>query len=347
MYSVPSSIIKPKDFNMRFSITLIFVSLLFQLVVGTTKVEGQTAKPTAIGRSNPDYLEWFITAGNWQTASRLYVRTLGTGRDTVVLLHGGWGGEHHYLMETVRGLESKYLFILYDQRGSLRSPFPEESISFNNHIDDLELIRKELKLSKLKIVAHSMGAMLAGGYHAKFPNRVKSITLLAPAYLKAPMSKADDNLVQASGQKVQALMNRPEVKTELSKLKLDDSRRLSSIEETNKFRINFAARFLYDVTLWRHLREGGPFYNQRIDNIVSQTMPAEGWDYFANFQRSKVPVTVILGDHDFLDMGAQLIRSWTKDIPNVNVTVIEKAGHDIWIDQPEKFKAALDLALKK
>jgi proline iminopeptidase len=323
-----------------------FIAISFLLLIGSVASYGQATKASA-QKTPDDYLEWFITSGNWQTDPRLYVRTLGTGPDTVILLHGGWGGEHHYLIESTRGLEDNFLFILYDQRGSLRSPCPDATISFDNHVSDLELIRKELGIAKLKIVAHSMGAMLAGGYHDRFPERVKSITLLAPAYLKSPFTNEDNALLASNSQKFQAFMARAEVKNELSKLNLTGERPLSSIEDTYKFRINFGSRFLYDVTKWRSLREGGPFYNPRVDDLVSRTLPSSGWNYYLSFAKSKIPVSVIVGDHDFLDMGGAIIRKWSKDIPTAEVAVIENAGHDIWIDQPAKFRVALEHALKK
>jgi proline iminopeptidase len=291
--------------------------------------------------------EWFLSTGDWYKDPKIYVRTIGTGPDTVILLHGGWGGEHRYLIDATRGLEDKYYFVLYDQRGSLRSPFPDSLISFDNHITDLELIRKELGLTKIKIVGHSMGAVLACAYHAKFPGQVKSLTLLAPAPLKRPFPDEDQDLMQANNQKVQAFLQRPQVDAELNKLQLlrNDSR-LSSREETSKFRISFAARFLYDIGKWRQIKGGGPFYNPQVDFLTSQTLPSD-WDYPANFKKSKTPVTVILGDHDFLDMDASIIRKWTKDIPNVEVIVIEQAAHEIWVDQPQKFRSNFDHALRK
>ena len=44
----------------------------------------------------------------------------GTGKDTVLVLHGGFGAEHSYMLTALRPLEKQYHFVLYDQRGSLR-----------------------------------------------------------------------------------------------------------------------------------------------------------------------------------------------------------------------------------
>ena len=298
---------------------------------------------------NPESLsEWFLATGNWYNDPKLYVRTIGTGRDTVVMLHGGWGGEHSSLIPATHGLEEKYFFVFYDQRGSLRSPFPDSLITFKNHIEDLELLRKALGVRKMKLVGHSMGSILASAYHDKYPAHVKSLTLLAPAPLKIPLPPEYKPLSESNGEKVRALLNRPAVKAELDKLNLSrENPPLSSQEETSKFKINFSSRFLYDVSKWRELSAGGPYYNVNTDQLTSKTMPQSGWDYPANFLKSKIPVSVILGDHDFLDMGGAIVKKWSQNIPSVEVAVIENAGHQIWTDQPEKFRDHLDKALKK
>lgn len=313
--------------------------LSFSPTNGQTKNNPETSEVTS---------EWFLATGNWHTDPKLYIRTIGYGKDTVVMLHGGWGGEHRGLIAATRGLEDQYLFVLYDQRGSLRSPFPDSTINFENHIDDLELIRKELRVSKLRLAGHSMGALLAAAYHQKYPNRVKSLTLMAPAPLRIPLPPEHKALADRSGEKVGPFLNRVEVNNELKKLNLlRNSPPLSSREETYRFRISFASRFLYNISRWREIGGGGPYYNARANELSSKTMPASGWDYYKNFRESKVPVTVIIGDHDFLDMGAGIVRKLTEGMSNVEVVVIEKAGHNVWMDQPEGFRSYFGKALKK
>jgi len=38
--------------------------------------------------------DWFLSTGNWQFDPQLYVCEFGSGKDTVVMLHGGWGGDY-------------------------------------------------------------------------------------------------------------------------------------------------------------------------------------------------------------------------------------------------------------
>ncbi|HEX7240512.1 MAG TPA: hypothetical protein VF263_09615, partial [Longimicrobiaceae bacterium] len=52
---------------------------------------------------------------------RLYYKVLGTGRDTVVVLHGGPGMSMGYLDRDLAPLAHNRTVILYDQRGGGRS----------------------------------------------------------------------------------------------------------------------------------------------------------------------------------------------------------------------------------
>ena len=298
--------------------------------------------------SLPTPQEWFLATGDWQNDPRIFVTQVGTGQDTVILLHGGWGGEHRGMLHTARGLEDRFHFVTYDQRGSLRSPFPDSLISLDQHIEDLERLRKELGISKIKLVGHSMGTFLAAAYHDRYPNRVKSLVLLAPARMKSFFPEEDMALFGEAGRRLELFRNRPEVEAELERMgvnKPDES--LTSIERTIKFRISGTRMFLYDVSKWPQMTGGKPFYNPKVYQLTDQTMPQEGWDFIANFKSTEIPITIILGDHDFLDMGGHVIQKWVKGIPNVEVHLIENAAHDMWTDQPEVFRRLFLKALER
>lgn len=307
---------------------ILFVSIL-------ANIQGQNAPVL------PQQEDWFLSSGNWQNDPQLYIRELGTGPDTIIMLHGGWGGEYSGLLEVVEGLEEKYHFVFYDQRGSLRSPFPDSLISFSAHIEDLELLRRALKLEQITIVGHSMGATLAGAYAFRYPGRVKKLILLAPAYLKYPIPSTDTSLFARHLERVEQFINRPEVNAEFNKYALNRTdRELTSQEETAKFRINLSRRMLYDPSNWIGLKGGRAIYKGHIFQLTAQTYPETGWDYPQAFEKHGFPVGIITGDHDFLDMGNELIKKWTGDLPNVELSIIKNAGHVIWLDRATAFRKA-------
>ncbi|MPY87581.1 MAG: alpha/beta fold hydrolase [Luteitalea sp.] len=355
------------------AIRLLLVTIYVGLSIST--VQGQVHQnPTNTGTNTNDRQEqlprledWFLSTGDWHDNPQLYVREFGDGSETIVMLHGGWGAEHSGLINAVKDLKNRYRFVFYDQRGSLRSPSPDSLITFDRHIEDLEplrtrnlthcvkfqgsqvsvgergpgrgpleLLRQELNVDKLTIIGHSMGAVLASAYASKYPQRIEQLILLSPAYLKNPIPEEDKDLQHQGYVSSQMFMNRPEVVQELDKYLLN--RRdppLSSREKTSKCRIDFASRMLYDIGKWRRLTGGRALYKGHVGELTSRTYPESGWDYLQEFKSRAYPVGIITGDHDFLDFGNPLMKKWVTGISQIELSIVEGAGHLIWLDQPE------------
>jgi proline-specific peptidase len=306
---------------------------------GTEKAHNNIAKTAD---SIPMMESWFLSAGDWETDPQIYVREFGTGTDTVLLLHGGWGAEHSGMVDMVRELEKEYKFFAHEQRGSLRSPFPDSLITYEHHIEDLELLRRELGVDKLKLLGHSMGAVLASAYAQRYPEHVKKLVLVSPAYLKNPFPEEDNELLKASQNTFEKFSKRPEVKQELQKYNLTRKESsLSSKEKTIGNRIGFAARMLYDVANWHKLNNGKALYKGNVYGLTESTYPENGWDFIEEFKNHSYPVNIIIGENDFLDMGNHITRKWGEEIPNAEFTSIEKAGHLPWIDKPHELAVAL------
>lgn len=299
-------------------------------------------------RKLPALKDWFLSTGNWQNDPQLYVREFGTGRDTIIMLHGGWGAEHSGMLEAVMDLEKQFHFIFYDQRGSLRSPCPDSLITFHQHIEDVELLRKELNIDKLNVVGHSMGSILASAYAAKYPQHINRLVLLSPAYLKNPTPEEDKKLLDQEYAAHKAFMNRPEVNREFDKYGLNrKTPALTSREATSRYHIDFAKRMLYDVSKWSDMTGGRALYKGHVFELTAKTYPAEGWNYLQEFSKQAYPVSIITGDHDMLDFGNNLIKKWAGEVPRINLSVIKNAGHLPWLDQPTAFTKQLAAQLTR
>ena len=291
--------------------------------------------------------DWFLSSGDWPADPQLYVREIGKGTEPIIILHGGWGGEHSGLVDAFDFLTDDYRLIFYDQRGSLRSPFPDSLITFENHIKDVERLRKELKIDKVNIIAHSMGSVLASAYAEKFPDHIKNLIVLAPAQLKNPLPKDDEAIFRDGQERLSKFLERNEVSQELEKYNLTNGLELNSKQQTALFRIGFAKRMLYDVSKWPELTGGRAIYQGHVFGLTAVTYPEEGWDYIECLNRADHPTTIIVGDHDFLDMGNGLMKEWIKPEMKIDLRILEKAGHILWIDQPQIFEQEILLGLKK
>lgn len=295
--------------------------------------------------------------------------------DTVLVLHGGFGAEHSYLLDMVEPLTDEYHFVLFDQRGSLRSPVADSLLTIQNLIEDIEWIREELNLDKLTLLGHSMGTRLAMAYTDAYPDNVKNLVFVSATYpsMRIPEGITDFSKVPPPKFQLatQYLQNRPEVKNMLKKNGLDkDLKELNYRKRSDRWRINFSSVNMYDITKWKQMAGGMAFYNGRSSQLLARSEP-EPYHYTNSLRKTNVPVTVIAGDHDYGNFEAlsynELYRavsdsvvtkvpenlfasSWRDfedQLPQLEFYSIEKAGHNPWIDQPDKLNKLLLQALKR
>ena len=111
----------------------------------------------------------------------LFVRRVGEGAPTVVL-HGGPGAHHDYLLPGFDALADGRELVYYDQRGGGRSPAPRDvAVGWREHVADLEAIRLSLGLELLVLLGYSWGGLLALLYYLEHPDRVERLALVSPA----------------------------------------------------------------------------------------------------------------------------------------------------------------------
>jgi proline iminopeptidase len=84
------------------------------------------------------------------------------GAPRLLVLHGGPGASHEYLLPQLLDLADSYELVFYDQRGGGRSKTDDRtSITWETQVRDLERVVAELGISPLGIVGYSWGALLA------------------------------------------------------------------------------------------------------------------------------------------------------------------------------------------
>ena len=305
--------------------------------------------------------------------------------NTVIVLHGGWGAEHSYLVPAIRPLADQWRFVLYDQRGSLRSPAtPPAKVTYANLIEDLEQLRRRLGLEKVTLMAHSMGNMLAYGYLREHPDRVAGLVLVGPvlpghdngteeaprwtapcvsevwpgfaeaeALASAERSRqwsrdasdrwiriaADEGLIPADW----AVQHPPETDPDLRGLYLKTDQ-----QRTMGWRISFTMVNTYSGRNWRETLGGMVFYDPRVaESIFAEPdyleMVDAAWPALKSF---KGPVRVIIGTHDYCDLGPTFWPRIVTAIPDARLETIRNAGHIPWMDEPAVFTQALRSAIE-
>lgn len=111
----------------------------------------------------------------------LFERRIGSGPPTVIL-HGGPGAHHDYLLPGFDALARRRELIYYDQRGGGQSPVSRETaVGWCEHVADLEELRQQWEIERLTLAGYSWGGLLALLYATEHPSRVGQLALVSPA----------------------------------------------------------------------------------------------------------------------------------------------------------------------
>jgi proline iminopeptidase len=122
------------------------------------------------------------------TAVPLYWATYGpAGAPRLLVLHGGPGAHHDYLLPQMLELADDYELVFYDQRGGGRSKTDDRTpITWRTHVEDLDHVVGELQLDPLVLVGYSWGGLLAMLYAiesaaGRTRHRPERLVLIDPA----------------------------------------------------------------------------------------------------------------------------------------------------------------------
>lgn len=317
------------------------LALLLGLACSPAAVSAQPAGPSTKTPEAPEPAWYLDVAGG---ECELFVQEYGGGRDTVVVLHGGWGAEHSYLLDPFARVDSGYHLVFYDQRGSLRSPCPDSLVSVDAHVRDLERLRKQLGRDRLHLAAHSIGSYLALSYLKEHPRHTGGLVLFG-AVSPTGFGFGGDSVARARVEDERsAWLERSACEEETRAEGLSRADSLLSDEELSaRWRIRYTCANAFHVERWRAMEGGRAFYDQSAGQAAGRSMEG-GFDATSTLRSHRWPVRVIMGDHDWV-VGGPVTAEIYRDVPGVEVRLLEDTAHALWLDAPDRFPRALSAAL--
>ncbi len=262
---------------------------------------------------------YYITS---EDQTNLYVEEYGTGKP-IIFLAGGPGLNPNYLEAVWENVSADYRTIILHQRGTGKSIIQRvdsTSMSMDNYINDIEALRKHLKLEKITIAGHSWGGMLAMEYASKLPNRTEKLILLASG---GPTSKFlsyfSDNInmrLYDSDRKakvIQDSINQSTLKAIYPGYFYDRAKALESQSKIN----------------WETVNGQAGVNKYTLPNYFSAE--AQRVELFKTFEG---PVIIIQGRQD--PIGESTVYEIIEILPQSRVNFIEKCGHFPWLENDEQ-----------
>jgi proline iminopeptidase len=259
---------------------------------------------------------------------RLYERRIGAGPE-VVVLHGGPGAHHDYLLPGFDLLARRRILVYYDQRGGGRSPVAREvPVGWREQVADLEALRVLWGRNQLVLAGYSWGGLHALLYGLEHPGRVERLALVstAPVWRGAREIFEQRFLERGASPVIQQM--RAELAS--SGLKERDPERY----RRRAFELSVAGYF-HDPDRVKDLT---PF------RITGRTQ-TEVWESLGDFDLRPrlheigVPAVVLHGDDDPIPLEASRILAQGLEAP---LHVLPDCGHVPYVEAPDRFVELLD-----
>jgi proline iminopeptidase len=256
----------------------------------------------------------------------------------LLVLHGGPGAHHEYLLPQMLTLAGRHELVFYDQRGGGRSRSDDPTpVTWQLHVEDLGKLVHELGVHPLTIVGYSWGAMLALLYAVEATRRPELIppdrlVLIDPAPLSRPWREEFEREFAARQQGEGVRQLRDELAA--SGLKERDP----GAYRQRLFELSVAGYFADPA----NARDLTPF---RVTGRVQQSV----WESLGDFDL--VPLL------SALQQPTLLVHGWADPIPvdstlaaaramRARCVVLEASGHVPYVEQPDALFGAIEQFLE-
>jgi proline iminopeptidase len=263
-----------------------------------------------------------------------------TDANPILVLHGGPGAEHDYLLPQMLGIAAPdRRLVFYDQRGGGKSKTDDRTrITWKTQVDDLALVARELSLDSgggLTIIGYSWGALLAmlyaieaAGGRASPP--VARLALIDPA----PVTRAFREQFEKEFNARQAGPIVRQLRDELNASGLKESD--PEAYRQRSFELSVAGYFADP----RRAHDLTPF---RVVGRVQQSI----WESLGDFDLTRpgfldsvrAPSLIVHGRQDPIPLASS--EAAAKSLRS-DLVVLENCGHVPYVEQPEQLFTALN-----
>jgi proline iminopeptidase len=258
----------------------------------------------------------------------IFERRIGRG-PPVVVLHGGPGAHHDYLLPGFDALAQGRELIYYDQRGGGQSPVPRQTpVGWREHVADLEELRSQWGLERLTLLGYSWGGLLTLLYSLEYPNRVDRLALVSPA-------PAWREARQEFERRFQQRNLAPALQEQRAALRGSGLRERNPAEYAQRIFELSVAPYFYDPSRARELT---PF---RVTGRTQQEVWSSLGDYDLRpaLSELKMPAILLQGDSDVIP--PETSRTVAR-LLGADLHLLPRCGHVPHVETREEFVRLLD-----
>jgi proline iminopeptidase len=277
------------------------------------------------------------------SGARIYYKTLGSGVPLLVL-HGGPGSDHSDFLPALQPLARRARLVLIDERGSGRSERLKDpkGYTLTHMVQDIECVRRHLKLARLVVLGHSFGGILAQAYATRHPNRILGLVLAGTGSSARCIDRDFRNIRKRLPGPLRARLARHE--------------KAGIFQADGAYTKGYAAAsaqaigpYMYAKTPPQRFKHPPPLgmevlremWVRRSDFRIDGNL--KGFDFTDSLVRVKAPALVVIGDRDIVSTEtAEVTRA---SLSRATLVVMAECAHMMYIDQTAGFNRLLEAFL--
>jgi len=253
----------------------------------------------------------------------------------LLVLHGGPGAHHDYLLPQMLHLAKRYNVIFYDQRGGGKSKSDDrEHVTWKTHVMDLHAVIREFGMGSPSIIAYSFGGMLALLYaiEARKHDSMKSPSRLA-LIDTAPVKMEYRKAFETEFLRRQSSM---EIRRMREELAASDLRQKDPAEYRQRTFELAVAPYFADPAKARNLTQF-----RVTGRVQSSTWDSLGSDYdlLQDLKPMGFPTMFIHGRDDPIPVASSTEAA---EAMEAELVLLDDCGHVPYVEQPGQLFAALD-----
>lgn len=257
--------------------------------------------------------------------ARLFVREIGEG-PSVVVLHGGPGAGHDYLLPAFARLADEFRLHFYDQRGGGRSRVERPSrVGWRDHVADLEALRRQWGLEQLALIGYSWGGLLALLYAAEHPGHVRVLVLVGPAAGWGEYHRRFEEEIEKRSHSAEVERMREELEASGLRERDPDAYR------RRRFGLSVAGYFRDP----RDACEAAPFLVQaQAQHATWASLEGYGPELRRRLGAFRAPTLILHGRYDPIPL--EWAEELARVLPGARLVALERSGHVPHVEEAER-----------
>jgi proline iminopeptidase len=241
-------------------------------------------------------------------------------------------------------LERKHRLVYYDQRGGGRSSLPADGahLAIDDHVRDLDALRRHLGIDKAILLAHSFGPAIAASYAIRYPEHVDRMIFLGPIpprkgkFFEEFGATMHERLTDAQRKRSEELIKMYEGPEAVAAC-----REYWSINTPPRVSKTLSASVVKS-DLCTSSAEAIRFGMMKTNPATFSSLG--DWDWTAALKKVTAPVLIIHGEEDAIPMS--MVAEWATALPHARLMRVKDAAHFPHAERPSIVFPAIEKFLR-